>query len=99
MADKQGFLTKEGGSWKNWKKRYFVLKSGSLFYSKSQATGHLGTKHYAFLYRYFLIEIFLILCFVSSVSNSFLSSRSYRITIGWNSQCCRIQEEEILLLY
>lgn len=44
MGDKQGFLTKEGGSWKSWKKRYFVIKAGSLFYSKNQATGNLGTQ-------------------------------------------------------
>lgn len=46
MTEKQGFLTKEGGSWKNWKKRYFIVKAGSLFYSKDQATGHLGAPRY-----------------------------------------------------
>ncbi len=36
MADKQGFLTKEGGSIKTWKKRWCVLKRGSIYYSKNQ---------------------------------------------------------------
>jgi serine/threonine protein kinase len=38
-------LTKEGGSWKTWKKRYFVLKHGSLFYSKTadNSGSNLGT--------------------------------------------------------
>ena len=30
-----GYLIKEGGSWKSWKKRYFVLSNGVLVYSKS----------------------------------------------------------------
>jgi len=40
--DKQGFLVKEGGRWKTWKKRYFVLKNGILYYSKKQDGGHIG---------------------------------------------------------
>lgn len=43
MGDcRQGFLVKEGGSWKSWKKRYFVMKNGSLYYSKKMNSGHLG---------------------------------------------------------
>jgi len=42
MADKQGFLTKEGGSYKSWKKRWCVLKNGALHYSKSQNSSDLG---------------------------------------------------------
>ena len=36
MAQKAGFLTKEGGSIKTWKKRWCVLKNGTLSYSKNQ---------------------------------------------------------------
>jgi serine/threonine protein kinase len=42
MADKQGYLTKEGGSFKSWKKRWCVLKNGALHYSKSQNSSDLG---------------------------------------------------------
>ena len=42
MADKQGFLTKEGGSIKTWKKRWCVLKNGQLHYSKRQNSAQLG---------------------------------------------------------
>eukprot|EP01096_Ripella_sp_DP13-Kostka_P013865 TRINITY_DN610_c0_g1_i1.p1 TRINITY_DN610_c0_g1~~TRINITY_DN610_c0_g1_i1.p1 ORF type:complete len:494 (+),score=244.84 TRINITY_DN610_c0_g1_i1:44-1483(+) len=42
MALKSGFLTKEGGSIKTWKKRWCVLKSGALHYSKSASSGDLG---------------------------------------------------------
>lgn len=45
MADKAGFLTKEGGSIKTWKKRWCVLKNGALRYSKSQSSGELGIIH------------------------------------------------------
>eukprot|EP00128_Syssomonas_multiformis_P006576 Colp12_sorted_trinity150504_noHs@9786 len=34
--DKVGWLTKEGGSFKSWKERWFVLKGTSLFYYKSE---------------------------------------------------------------
>eukprot|EP01095_Lingulamoeba_sp_RSL-Kostka_P001006 TRINITY_DN11380_c0_g1_i1.p1 TRINITY_DN11380_c0_g1~~TRINITY_DN11380_c0_g1_i1.p1 ORF type:complete len:487 (-),score=196.72 TRINITY_DN11380_c0_g1_i1:102-1562(-) len=34
--DKDGFLTKQGGSIKTWKKRYFILKGNILYYFKSQ---------------------------------------------------------------
>ncbi len=43
MSVKQGFLTKEGGSIKTWKKRYFVMKNGALIYSKKADTSNLGT--------------------------------------------------------
>jgi len=42
MSVKQGFLTKEGGSIKTWKKRYFVMKNGALIYSKKADTANLG---------------------------------------------------------
>jgi len=35
-AIKEGFLTKEGGSFKSWKKRWFVLKDGGLSYYKDK---------------------------------------------------------------
>ena len=34
--EKSGYLTKLGGKIKSWKKRYFVLKNGTLSYWKSQ---------------------------------------------------------------
>eukprot|EP01097_Dermamoeba_algensis_P006920 TRINITY_DN4321_c0_g1_i1.p1 TRINITY_DN4321_c0_g1~~TRINITY_DN4321_c0_g1_i1.p1 ORF type:complete len:463 (-),score=87.38 TRINITY_DN4321_c0_g1_i1:111-1499(-) len=43
MSEKQGFLTKEGGSVKNWKKRWCVLKGGALNYSKKQGSTSLGS--------------------------------------------------------
>ncbi|EFA78768.1 hypothetical protein PPL_08229 [Heterostelium album PN500] len=45
MADKQGFLTKEGGSIKTWRKRWCVLKNGSIYYSKNANTCELGIIH------------------------------------------------------
>ncbi|KYQ91552.1 protein serine/threonine kinase [Tieghemostelium lacteum] len=45
MADKQGFLTKEGGSIKTWRKRWCVLKNGSIYYSKNPSSGELGIIH------------------------------------------------------
>ncbi|KAM9949963.1 hypothetical protein ACTFIT_011188 [Dictyostelium discoideum] len=45
MADKQGFLIKEGGSIKTWKKRWCVLKNNSIFYSKNASSGELGIIH------------------------------------------------------
>jgi hypothetical protein len=40
---KQGFLVKQGGSIKTWKKRWCVVKDGALHYSKSQGGTPLGT--------------------------------------------------------
>jgi len=34
--DKQGFLTKQGGLVKNWKRRWFVLKGDKIYYFKAQ---------------------------------------------------------------
>ena len=34
--EKSGYLTKLGGKIKSWKKRYFMLKNGTLCYWKSQ---------------------------------------------------------------
>jgi len=42
MAEKQGFLTKEGGSVKSWKRRWGVLKNGAIRYSKKQNSADLG---------------------------------------------------------
>ena len=33
--DKDGYLTKQGGNIKTWKKRWCVLKDGSIFYFKT----------------------------------------------------------------
>lgn len=35
-ADKEGFCTKQGGSIKTWKKRWFVLKGNKLWYFKNK---------------------------------------------------------------
>eukprot|EP01118_Nematostelium_gracile_P019396 TRINITY_DN897_c0_g3_i1.p1 TRINITY_DN897_c0_g3~~TRINITY_DN897_c0_g3_i1.p1 ORF type:complete len:441 (-),score=138.81 TRINITY_DN897_c0_g3_i1:612-1934(-) len=42
MADKAGYLTKEGGKFKTWKKRWCVLKNNVIYYSKKQNSGELG---------------------------------------------------------
>jgi len=42
MAQKAGFLTKEGGAIRTWKRRWCVLKNGALHYSKNQNSGDLG---------------------------------------------------------
>jgi hypothetical protein len=34
-ASKKGWLTKQGGKWKSWKKRWFVLSENCLFYFKA----------------------------------------------------------------
>ena len=39
--EKSGYLTKLGGKIKSWRKRYFVLKNGTLSYWKSQVSSHL----------------------------------------------------------
>lgn len=43
MADKVGYLVKEGGKFKTWKKRWCVLKNNVIYYSKKQNSGELGT--------------------------------------------------------
>jgi hypothetical protein len=35
-AAKRGWLQKQGGRFKNWKKRYFVLNSNTLYYYKRE---------------------------------------------------------------
>ena len=45
---KKGYLTKKGHLWKNWKRRFFVLKTDSLhYYSDREQTdkkvGVMGT--------------------------------------------------------
>jgi len=42
MADKSGYLVKEGGKFKTWKKRWCVLKNNVVYYSKDQNSGELG---------------------------------------------------------
>jgi len=42
MADRQGFLVKEGGNIKTWRKRWCVLKAGSMLYHKKQDGDKLG---------------------------------------------------------
>ena len=35
-SEKSGYLTKQGGRWKSWKKRWFVLKDNNLYYFKDE---------------------------------------------------------------
>lgn len=35
-AKKSGWLTKEGGGWKSWKRRWFVLDGNRLTYHKKE---------------------------------------------------------------
>eukprot|EP01125_Pyxidicula_operculata_P012216 TRINITY_DN3_c1_g1_i1.p1 TRINITY_DN3_c1_g1~~TRINITY_DN3_c1_g1_i1.p1 ORF type:complete len:454 (-),score=121.73 TRINITY_DN3_c1_g1_i1:418-1779(-) len=34
--DNEGWMTKQGGSWKSWKRRWFILKGTSLYYFKTK---------------------------------------------------------------
>lgn len=38
MADKASYLIKEGGNFKTWRKRWFVLKNNVIYYSKKQVS-------------------------------------------------------------
>jgi len=40
--EREGWLTKEGGSIKSWKKRWCILRNGCLHYSKQKGTPDLG---------------------------------------------------------
>eukprot|EP01091_Cochliopodium_minus_P015909 TRINITY_DN578_c0_g1_i1.p1 TRINITY_DN578_c0_g1~~TRINITY_DN578_c0_g1_i1.p1 ORF type:complete len:468 (-),score=183.20 TRINITY_DN578_c0_g1_i1:143-1546(-) len=44
MSDikKCGWLMKEGGGWKSWKKRWFVLKGGNIHYAKNEREHEKG---------------------------------------------------------
>eukprot|EP01112_Ceratiomyxa_fruticulosa_P017706 TRINITY_DN5572_c0_g1_i1.p1 TRINITY_DN5572_c0_g1~~TRINITY_DN5572_c0_g1_i1.p1 ORF type:complete len:195 (+),score=28.29 TRINITY_DN5572_c0_g1_i1:93-677(+) len=35
--DKQGFMTKQGGMFKNWKRRWFILKGTDLYYFRDKS--------------------------------------------------------------
>eukprot|EP01120_Amphizonella_sp_Union-15-10_P006940 TRINITY_DN2299_c0_g1_i1.p1 TRINITY_DN2299_c0_g1~~TRINITY_DN2299_c0_g1_i1.p1 ORF type:complete len:448 (+),score=95.83 TRINITY_DN2299_c0_g1_i1:106-1449(+) len=35
-VEREGFLTKQGGSWRNWKKRWMVLKGPCIYYFKTK---------------------------------------------------------------
>jgi RAC serine/threonine-protein kinase len=39
---KSGWLMKEGGGWKSWKRRWFCLKGGTIFYAKSDKDHQKG---------------------------------------------------------
>lgn len=43
MAVKCGYLTKEGGGIKTWKRRWMVLEDGEIKYSKAESSAVLGT--------------------------------------------------------
>lgn len=45
---KQGFLLKEGGNYKTWKKRYFELKFDGIHYFKAKNVQRLGLCFYKF---------------------------------------------------
>ena len=59
--DKDGFLTKQGGAIKTWKKRWFVLKGDTLYYFKTQKVFFLfiltvlffGLSHLIFFFVHF----------------------------------------------
>jgi hypothetical protein len=40
--EKSGYLTKLGGKIKSWRRRYFVLKNGTLSYWKSQVNFNIS---------------------------------------------------------
>jgi len=42
--DKDGYLTKQGGSIKTWKRRYFILKGRTLYYYKTPKDQELTGK-------------------------------------------------------
>ncbi|ELR17763.1 uncharacterized protein ACA1_065830 [Acanthamoeba castellanii str. Neff] len=41
-AERDGLLFKEGGQWKTWKQRWFILKNAKLFYRAADSTKLLG---------------------------------------------------------
>ena len=43
LDNKAGYLSKLGGKVKTWKKRWFVLRNGELFYYKSQVCCSIST--------------------------------------------------------
>ena len=43
MSQLQGYLKKQGGNIKTWKKRFFCIKDGTLYYSKIPGTPFLGS--------------------------------------------------------
>lgn len=55
--DKEGWLVKQGGSWKNWKRRWFVLSDSCLYYFKHTAEnvpkGLYNFPKYILIFMYF----------------------------------------------
>lgn len=41
IPDMEGWLYKQGDKYKNWNKRWFVLKANNLFYFKSPKVKHI----------------------------------------------------------
>ena len=46
--EKSGYLTKLGGRIKTWRRRYFVLKNGTLSYWKSQVSYTIGGRYFLY---------------------------------------------------
>src|SRR5687768_11188867 len=46
---KEGFLIKQGGSIKTWKRRWFILKGSNLFYYKAPAVSSCSSRLTPFL--------------------------------------------------
>ena len=56
--DKEGWLVKQGGSWKNWKRRWFVLSDSCLYYFKHTAENvPKGRSFPPFLYSEFYSDL------------------------------------------
>ncbi|RWS02986.1 uncharacterized protein B4U79_10459, partial [Dinothrombium tinctorium] len=84
--EKSGYLTKLGGRLKTWKRRWFVVKDGKLYYYRSQSDAIRGKP-----------KGFLLLDERSSVSKTEGSS-TFRITTNQNRNVHYLTAESVIIM-